>query len=167
MPLNDGKCHSVCLGKDTRNETFIFKGLVMKNSKEQKILGITIYNKLTFKSHIRNLCKNASQKTGALSSLSNHLNDCQKRLILNSIVKSQFSCCPLVWMLCSRASNNMIYKVHERALRVLLNDNESDFEKLLHINNDFCNHHRNIQTLLIKIFKIKKRFYSSDNGIYP
>ena len=88
MPLNDGKCLSVCLGKDTRNETFIFKGLVMKNSKEQKILGITIDNKLTFKSHIRNLCKNASQKTGALSRLSNHLNDCQKRLILNSMVKS-------------------------------------------------------------------------------
>ena len=52
----------------------------------------------------------------------------------------------------------MINKVHERALRVLLNDHESDFEKLLHINNDVCNHHRNIQTLLIEIFKIKKGF---------
>ena len=52
----------------------------------------------------------------------------------------------------------MINKVHERALRVLLNDHESDFEKLLHINNDVCNHHRNIQTLLMEIFKIKKGF---------
>ena len=49
-------------------------------------------------------------------------------------------------------------KVHERAIRVLLNGYESDFEKLLHINNDVCNHHRNIQTLLIEIFKIKKDF---------
>ena len=78
----------MCLGKDTRNETFIFKGLVMKNSKEQKILGVTIDNKLTFKSHIKNLCKKASQKIGALSRLSNHLNDSQKILILNSLVKS-------------------------------------------------------------------------------
>ena len=39
---------------------------------------------------------------------------------------------------------------------MLRNDHESDFEKLLHINNDVCNHHRNIQTLLIKNFKIKK-----------
>ena len=52
----------------------------------------------------------------------------------------------------------MINKAHERALRVLLNDHESDFETLLYINNDVCNHHRNIQTLLIKIFKIKKGF---------
>ena len=36
MALNAGKCHFMCLGKDTGNETFIFKGLVIKNSKEQK-----------------------------------------------------------------------------------------------------------------------------------
>ena len=158
MALKAGKCHFMCLGKDTRNETFIFKGLVMKNSKEQKILGVTIDNKLTFKSHIKNLCKKASQKIGALSRLSNHLNDSQKRLILNSIVKSQFSYCPLVWMFCSRTSNDMINKVHERTLRVLLNDHGSDFETILQINNDVCNHHRTIQTLLIEIFKFKKGF---------
>ena len=52
----------MCLGKDTRNETFIFKGLVMKNIKEQKVIGVTIDNKLTFKSHIKNLCKKSLTK---------------------------------------------------------------------------------------------------------
>ena len=52
----------------------------------------------------------------------------------------------------------MLNEVHERALRVLLNGHESDFETLLYINNEVCNHHRNIQTLLIAIFKIKKGF---------
>ena len=33
----------------------------------------------------------------------------------------------------------MINKVHETALRVLLNDHESDLETLLQINNDVCN----------------------------
>ena len=65
MALNAGKCHFMCLEKDTRNETFIFIVLVMKNSKQQKVLGTTIYNKLTFKSRIKNLCKKASQKIGA------------------------------------------------------------------------------------------------------
>ena len=63
-------------------------------------------------------------------------------------------------MFCSRVSNNMIHKVHERALRVILNDHGSDFETLLQNNNDVCNHHRNIQTLLIEIFKTKKGFAS-------
>ena len=68
MTLNAGKSHFMCFEKDTTNETFIFKGLVMKNSKEQKILGVTIDNKLTLKSHIKNLCKKASQNIGALKS---------------------------------------------------------------------------------------------------
>ena len=148
----------LCLGEDTRKETFTFKGFEMTNSKEQKILGITIDYKLTFKSHIKNLCKKASQKIGALSRLLNHLSDSQKRLLLNSIVKSQFSYCPLVWMFCSRSSNNKINKVHERALTVILNYHESDFETLLQNNDYVCNHHRSIQTLLIEIFKIKKGF---------
>ena len=43
---------------------------------------------------------------------------------------------------------------------VTFNDHERDFETLLQNNNDVCNHHRNIQTLLIEIFKIKKGFAS-------
>ena len=72
----------------------------MKNSKEQTILGVNIDNKLTLKSHIKNLCKKGSQKISTLFRLSNHLNDSQKRLVLNSIVKSYFSYCPLVWIFC-------------------------------------------------------------------
>ena len=58
----------MCLGKDTGNETVILKGLVMNNGKEQKILRVTIdnidnlHNKLTFKSHIENLCEKALVK---------------------------------------------------------------------------------------------------------
>ena len=74
------------------------------------------------------------------------------------MVKSQFSYCPLVWMFCSRTSNNMINKVHERTLRVIRNDHESDFETLFQNNNDVCNHYRNIQTLLIQIFETEKGF---------
>ena len=91
-----------------------------------------------------NSCKRVSQKIGTLSRLSNHLNDFQKKLILSSIVKTRFSYFPLVWMCCSRKSNNMTKKVPERALRMLLNDCESDFEILLQINNDVCNHHYGI-----------------------
>ena len=35
--LNVGKCHFMCLGKDTGNETFNFKGLIIKNRIEQTI----------------------------------------------------------------------------------------------------------------------------------
>ena len=47
-------------------------------------------------------------------------------------------------MFCSRKSNNMISKVHERALRVILGDDLSDFETSLQNNKD-----------MIEMFKIK------------
>ena len=42
MVLNAGQCHFACLGKDTENETFISKGIIMNNSKEDKIVRATI-----------------------------------------------------------------------------------------------------------------------------
>ena len=60
MVLNAGKCHFIW--KNTENETFIFKDTIMDNSKEEKVLGVTIDNKLTFSCHIRELCKKLLKK---------------------------------------------------------------------------------------------------------
>ena len=49
----------------------------------------------------------------------------------------------------------MINKIHERALRLILNDHTSGFDTLLQNNNDTCNHYRTIQTLMIEIYKMK------------
>ena len=134
------------------NETFAYDNIEMKNSKEEKILGVIIDNKLRFKSHVKNLCKKASQKIWALSRLINYLNDSEKKMIFNALIKLQFSHCPLVWIFCSRKTNN---KIHERATRIVLNDHISDFETMLRNMNDITIHHRNIQTLMTKLFKIK------------
>ena len=51
-------------------------------------------------------------------------------------------------MFCSRTSNNMTNKIHDRVLQETLMQ--------CYKTNDTCNHHRNIQTLMIEIYKIKK-----------
>ena len=75
------------------------------------------------------------------------------------MVKSQFACCPLVWMFCFRQSNNLINKVHERALKLIYQDN-CNFEVLLEKQHDFSIHQRNLQDLMTEIYKIT-------NGIAP
>ena len=60
MVLDAGKYRFVCLGNNTGNDTFLLYNILMENSKEQKILGVIIGNKLNFKSHISDLCKKAS-----------------------------------------------------------------------------------------------------------
>ena len=56
MVLNLGKCHFMCLGQNTVNEIFVYDNIEIKNSKEEKILGVIIDNKLGFKSHVKKLC---------------------------------------------------------------------------------------------------------------
>ena len=120
----------------------------------KKILKLITNNKLNFKSHINELCKKASETIGALCRLSSYLNNYQKKVIFNSIIKAQFSYCPLLFMFCSSTLSNMINKLHERSIIVVLNGYSSDFNELLESHNGICNHHRNIQSL-IEVFKVK------------
>ena len=105
--------------------------------------------------------KSPSQKTAALSRLSSYLHNSTKKLIFNLIKKLQFSYCPLLWMLCSKTSKNMINKLHERSLKIILNDYPNNFNILLENNNDINNHQRNIQALLVEVFKMKNELASS------
>ena len=79
MVLNSKKCHFMCIGKDEKNETFTFKDVSYKSSKEEVILGITIDNKLSFDSHIRKMCTKSGQKLHALSRITSLLNKDKKK----------------------------------------------------------------------------------------
>ena len=80
----------------------------------------------------------AGQKLNALA-FSNYLTHDQKRLLLNSIIKSQFSYCLLIWMFCSRSLNNLINRIHERPLRLIQNDHVSTFQDTLEITKEKYN----------------------------
>ena len=69
------------------------------------------------------------------------------------MIKPQFTYCPLLWMFCFRQSNNLINKVHERALKLIHHDN-CNFEVLLEKKYDFSSHQRNLQVLMTEIYKI-------------
>ena len=53
----------------------------------------------------------------------------------------------------SRRTNNKINRLHERALRIVYDDDISTFHQLLAMDKSFCIHHQNIQIFLIEIYK--------------
>ena len=75
---------------------------------------------------------------------------------METFILSHFGYCPLVWMFHNRKLNRRINKLHERALRIVYNDYESPFRKLLDASNSFTIHERNIQTLAIELYKVVK-----------
>lgn len=49
----------------------------------------------------------------------------------------------------------MVNNLHERAFRVVLNDQTRNFQTLLVKSSDICNYHRNNQTLMTEVFEIQ------------
>ena len=122
MVLNPDKCRFIVIGDDDPNQKIILNNNEIVSSNEEKLLGILLDSKLNFDSHITSLCKKAGQKLSALARINHYLTQDQKLLLLNSVVKSQFSYCPLIWMFTSRYLNNALNSIHERALRLIYND---------------------------------------------
>ena len=122
----------------------------ISNSNCEKLLGIIIDNKLTFNNHVAGLCKKASQKLHALPRVSKYMNMNKRRTIMKAFIIAQFGYCPLVWMFHSRTLNNRINKIHERALRIVCNDEQSSFNGLLIKDGAITIHQRNIQALAIE-----------------
>ena len=148
MILNPKKCYYRCLGKNSNNDRFAFDNLCLENSNEEVILGVTIDDKVTFDSHIKNICRKAGQKLCALSSISNDLEKKPKKTTF------QFSYCLLIWMFSSRKSNNLINKIYEGSFRIITVDKESDFQTLLENRNQRTIHQRNLPALMIEVYKI-------------
>ena len=148
----------MCLGKNLDdNEMLNLNNLTIKNSKEREILGIKIDNSLNFNNHIKSICRKAGQKLSALLRISSNLNMRQKELY-QSMIKSQFSYCPLVWMSCSRQSNNLINKIHERSLRISYNDQKTSYQNLLETHNEITIHQRNLQVLIKLLMTSPQQF---------
>ena len=73
----------------------------------------------------------------------------KRRIFMESFIISQFNYCPLIWMIHSRGLNNKINRIHERALRIVYDDNRSSFEDLLNKDKSVTIHQRNLQQLTI------------------
>ena len=81
--------------------------------------------------------------------------------MMNTFVMSQFSYCPLIWMFHDRRINDKVNKIHERALRIAYRESHSCFESLLEKNNSVSLHQKNLQLLLVEIFKTKENLNPS------
>ena len=153
MKLNEEKCHLINFSKSNNDTSLKIDNTIIKSSKEQKLLGISIDNNLSFKGHVQSLCKKASQKLHALSRISNYMDDKQVKQTMRVFILSQFSYCPLFWKFCDRQTNNRINRIHEKSLRLTYDDYESNFQTLLEKDNSTSIHDKNLQLLLTEIYK--------------
>ena len=109
---------------------------------------------MNFHTLIKSICRKAGQKLSALLRSNPYLDQRKKVLLYRSMINSQFNYCPLVWMFCSRQSNNLINKAREKGLRLTYRNGTKDFQQILREQNEITIHQRNLQVLMTEVYKI-------------
>ena len=115
MKASADKCHLFV----SSDESFTAKieDFNIKNSAEEKLLGVKFDSNLSFENLVTSLCKKASQKLRALARISHYMDLNKCRNLMKSFITSQFSHSPLICMFHRRNLNNTINRIHEPALR--------------------------------------------------
>ena len=151
---NSGKSHFLTSPYERR--CLKIHDSIITSSSSKELLRVLIDSELAFYDHITRLCSKANQKLSALTRVSKYMTLQKRCLLMSSYITSQFNYCPLVWMIHNRKLNKKINKVHERALRIVYGDHKTKFSELLNIDKSVTIHQRNLQYLLIEIYKVEK-----------
>ena len=71
---------------------------------------------------------------------------------MKAFITSQISYCPLIWKCHSRNLNNKINRIHERALRLVYQNNLS-FSEILDLDNSVTVDQKNLEVLVTETYK--------------
>ena len=130
MVLNTVKCSFMLLGADDELQTNLVCGNeTLKNSKQEKVLGVTIDNKLNFATHLLNITKNVNIKFNALTRVQKYMTTDKKNVYSLHLLNRCY--CPLIWMFYTKHSIGRINNIHERCLRLIPQKYACDLEVLL------------------------------------
>ena len=130
---NSDKYHLLLSNHDKSLELTVYNDKV-KNSSEEKLLGVTFDNDFSRVAHVKNMCKKASKKLHALYRVCRYITLNQRTIIMKTFIESQFGYCPLIWIFHgNRTLNNTMNNIQERALRLVYTDYRSTYDQLLRL----------------------------------
>ena len=154
---NPEKFHLMFLSaneKDLINQqTINIIGISLKSEANFTLLGVDIDNRLSFHGHINNLCRKAASQINALKRPSAFVGMTEKMIRMKSFILPNFNYCPLVWHFCSKRDTGKMEKIKKIALRMVLDDYESDYETSFQKAKMQTLHGGRIKTLAIEMYK--------------
>ena len=152
MSLGTNSDQQLCLKIDDQ---------VMNQCHQVKVSGLTIDSKLNFDKHIQELCSKVNKNVSAFSTIRNYLYIKQIDKLSKKTVLADFNYCPLIWILSTKAANNEINRARKRPLWELYQNNNSSFDKCLMKEAGIKIHIKNLQKLMLEVFKTLNRLNPS------
>ena len=89
----------------------------------------------------------------ALNHLRAYIGNKEMEILINIFIYSNFTLCPLVWHFSSCKSTAKIEKIQKSCLRMILNDNTSDYQTLLEKSKKPSMETKRLRNLATEIFK--------------
>ena len=124
---------------------------------EIKVLGVTLDDRLNFKSHVDDICNRASRQINSFKRFSKYLKIDRRLSVYKSFIQSNFSYSPVAWLFCGRKNSNKLEKLQERALRIVFNDFSSSYEFLCERANTLPLSFYQLRFLGIEMYKCIKK----------
>ena len=155
MKLNENTCHLMISGGKSNEVSLKTGDANVKESKEEKLLGIIFDQTLSFKQHVKTFYKKASQKLHALARISCYMDTEKLKQVMQAFILSYCSYSPLIWMFYDRTLSHRINHIHERALRVAYTDYQTDVRTLLEQRNFVSIHVKNLQIFMTEMYKAR------------
>ena len=163
MIANPGKFKGILIKKDGSDITgipLLINNKSVNSSSEVTLLGLTIDDKLNFHKHISELCRKAASSLNALKRFQKYISADDRKLVVHAYVLSYFNYCPMVWHFCGKGDIHKIEKIHERAIRFMTNDYNTDYAQLLETENECTLYLKRVKIIAQEVFK-------SINGLNP
>ena len=104
---------------------------IISSSETTKVFGVKIDDKLNFTEHISDVCTKAARQLNILQRLKKVLDYKSRMAMYKSFMMSNFNCYPIVWMFTCKTYLGRIDNIWKRALRFVLDDDESSYHDLL------------------------------------
>ena len=93
MKANHDKCH--LLMSTLAPISIKVKDYIIKNSDNEKLLGVTVDASFNFNCHLENILKNVSKKFHVLARITPYMSMPKRKLLMDSFFTSQFNYCLL------------------------------------------------------------------------
>ena len=100
--------------------TLSLHGSPVEEVAEHRLLGVTVDNQLSWKTHINTLSKTISKKLFMLSKLKHFLNEDSRKMFFNAHVRSHLDYASTVWDGCSDNHMKKLNSLHRRAAKIIL-----------------------------------------------
>ena len=155
MTANKGKCQSLVFSKQYTNiEEFVVNNeFKITMSDTVTLPGVQIDNRLKYDSHIQKICTKASLQLNFLKRLAGYIGSKEKFILIKSFILCLFNYCPLVWLFCSKDSQQKLGKRNKRALRLALSDYSSSYSDLPQKTKFTTVHIHSSRQLALEVFK--------------